>query len=163
MAIVDPVFVNPAKTYDFDTHRLSVDRVSLNSAHRSSDGVVRVSLAVYGEVVAKGGFLAKLGMKPKPQKYYLSLGYRVSFDNQTVSDYSFVGLNVGKVQEDSKYLVRSSSLEKLVSKRVKTTSKGFALVTESFNVIKPNLYSDIMLYTKRTANVRKRRESPWNK
>lgn len=52
MVIVNPVFVNPAKTYDFDTHRLSVDRVSLTSAHRSSDGVVRVSLAVYGEVVA---------------------------------------------------------------------------------------------------------------
>lgn len=162
MVIVDPVFVNPAKTYDFDTHRLSVDRVSLNSAHRSSDGVVRVSLAVEGEVVAKGGFLAKLGMKPKPQKYYLSLGYRVSFDSQVVSDYSFVGLNVGKVQEDSKYLVRSSSLEELVSKGIKTT-KGFALVTESFNVIKPNLYSDIMLYTERMANSRKRRESPWNK
>ena len=140
---------------------LSVNEVRLNSAHRSPDGVVRISLAVYGEVVAKGGFLAKLGMKPKPQKYYLSLGYRVSFDNQTVSDHSFVGLNVGKVQEDSKYLVRSSSLEKLVSKGIKTTSKGFALVTESFNVIKPNLYSDIMLYTKRMANSRKRRESPW--
>lgn len=163
MAIVNPVFVNPEKIYDFDTHRLSVNEVRLNSAHRSSDGVVRVSLAVYGEVVAKGGFLAKLGMKPKPQKYYLSLGYRVSFDNQIVSDYSFVGLNVGKVQEDSKYLVRSSSLEKLVSKGIKTTSKGFALVTESFNVIKPNLYSDIKLYTKRMANSRKRRESPWNK
>ena len=114
-------------------------------------------------MVAKGGFLAKLGMKPKPQKYYLSLGYRVSFDNQTVSDHSFVGLNVGKVQEDSKYLVRSSSLEELVSKGIKTTKEGFALVTESFNVIKPNLYSDIMLYTKRMANSRKRRESPWNK
>jgi hypothetical protein len=74
MAIVDPVFVNPAKTYDFDTHRLSVDKVSLDSAHRSPDGVVRVSLAVYGEVVAKGGFLAKLGMKPKPQKYFFLLG-----------------------------------------------------------------------------------------
>lgn len=60
-------------------------------------------------MVARGGFLAKLGMKPKPQKYYLYLGYRVSFDNQVVSDYSFTGLNVGKVQEDSKYLVRSSS------------------------------------------------------
>ena len=162
MGIMNPVFVNPAKTYDFDTHRLSVDRVSLNSAHHSSDGVVSVSLAVYEEVVAKGGFLAKLGMKPKPQKYSLSLGYRVSFDNQTVSDYSFTGLNVGKVQEDSKYLVRSSSLEKLVSKGIKTT-KSFALVTESFNVIKPNLYSDIMLYTKRMANSRKRRDSPWNK
>lgn len=113
-------------------------------------------------MVAKGGFLAKLGMKPKPQKYSLSLGYRVSFNNQTVSDHSFVGLNSGKVQEDSKYLVRSSSLEELVLKGIKTT-KGFALVTESFNVIKPNLYSDIMLYTERTANVRKRRESPWNK
>lgn len=139
MAIVNPVFVNPAKTYDFDTHRLSVDRVSLTSAHRSSDGVVRVSLAVYGEVVAKGGFLAKLGMKPKPQKYYLSLVYRVSLDNQAVSDYLFVGLNVGKVYETDKNLVRSSSLEKLVSKGIKT-NKGFALVTESFNVIKPNLY-----------------------
>lgn len=159
---MNPVFVNPAKTYDFDTHMLSVDKVSLNSAHGSSDGVVSVSLAVYGEVVAKGGFLAKLGMKPKPQRYYLSLGYRVSFDNQVVSDYSFVELRVGKVQEDSKYLVRSSSLEELVLKGIKTT-KGFALVTESFNVIKPNLYSDIMLYTKRMANVRKRRESPWNK
>ena len=112
-------------------------------------------------MVAKGGFLAKLGMKPKPQKYSLSLGYRVSFDNQVVSDYSFVGLNVGKVQEDSKYLVRSSSLEELVSKGIKTT-KGFALVTESFNVIKPSLYSDIRLYTKRMANSRKRREFPWN-
>lgn len=162
MGIVNPVFVTPAKTYDFDTHKLSVDRVSLNFAHHSSDGVFRVSLAVYGEVVAKGGFLAKLGMKPKPQKYYLSLVYRVSFDNQAVSDYLFVGLNSGKVQEDSKYLVRSSSLEELVSKGIKTT-KGFALVTESFNVIKPNLYSDIMLYTKRMANSRKRRESPWNK
>lgn len=162
MAIVNPVFVNPAKIYDFNTHRLSVNEVRLTSAHRDSDGVVRVSLTVYGEVVVKGGFLAKLGMKPKPQKYSLSPGYRVSFDNQIVSDHSFVGLNRGKVQEDSKYLVRSSSLEKLVSKGIKT-SKGFALVTESFNVIKPNLYSDIMLYTKRTANVRKRRESPWNK
>lgn len=162
MAIVNPVFVNPAKIYDFDTHRLSVDKVSLNSAHRSPDGVVSVSLAVYGEVVAKSGFLAKLGMKPKPQKYYLSLGYRVSFDNQVVSDHSFVGLNVGKVYENDKNLVRSSSLEKLVSKGIKTT-KSFALVTESFNVIKPNLYSDIMLYTKRMANSRKRRESPWNK
>lgn len=159
---MNPVFVNPAKIYDFDTHRLSVDKVSLNSAHRSPEGVVRVSLAVYGEVVAKSGFLAKLGMKPKPQKYYLSLGYRVSFDNQVVSDHSFVGLNVGKVYENDKNLVRSSSLEKLVSKGIKTT-KSFALVTESFNVIKPNLYSDIMLYTKRMANSRKRRESPWNK
>lgn len=162
MGIVDPVFVNPAKTYDFDTHRLSVDKVSLTSAHRSSDGVVRVSLAVYGEVVAKSGFLAKLGMKPKPQKYYLSLVYRVSLDNQVVSDYLFVGLDVGKVYENDKNFVRSSPLEKLVSKGIKT-NKGFALVTESFNVIKPNLYSDIMLYTKRMANVRKRRESPWNK
>ena len=162
MVIVNPVFVNPAKTYDFDTHRLSVDRVSLTSAHRSSDGVVRVSLAVYGEVVAKGGFLAKLGMKPKPQKYYLSLVYRVSLDNQAVLDYLFVGLNVGKVYETDKNLVRSSSLEKLVSKGIKTT-KSFALVTESFNVIKPNLYSDIMLYTKRMATSRKGRESPWNK
>lgn len=162
MPIVNPVFVNPAKIYDFNTHKLSVDKVSLNSAHHSSDGVVRVSLAVYGEVVAKGGFLAKLGMKPKPQKYYLSLVYRVSFDNQAVSDYLFVGLNSGKVQEDSKYLVRSSSLEELVRKGIKT-SEGFALVTESFNVIKPNLYSDIILYTERMANSRKRRESPWNK
>lgn len=162
MGIMNPVFVNPAKTYDFDTHRLSVDKVSLTSAHRSSDGVVRVSLAVYGEVVAKGGFLAKLGMKPKPQKYYLSLVYRVSLDNQAVSDYLFVGLDVGKVYENDKNFVRSSSLEKLVSKGIKTT-KSFALVTESFNVIKPNLYSDIMLYTKRMANSRKRRESPWNK
>ena len=113
-------------------------------------------------MVAKGGFLAKLGMKPKPQKYYISLGHKVSFDNQVVSDYSFVGLNVGKVHENDKYLVRSSSLEELVSKGIKTT-KGFALVTESFNVIKPNLYSDIMLYTKRMANSRKRRESLWNK
>lgn len=162
MGIMNPVFVNPAKTYDFDTHRLSVDKVSLTSAHRSSDGVVRVSLAVYGEVVAKGGFLAKLGMKPKPQKYYLSLVYRVSLDNQAVSDYLFVGLDVGKVYENDKNFVRSSPLEKLVSKGIKTT-KSFALVTESFNVIKPNLYSDIMLYTKRMANSRKRRESPWNK
>lgn len=161
MPIVNPVFVNPAKIYDFNTHKLSVNEVRLTSAHPSSDGVVSVSLTVYGEVVAKGGFLAKLGMKPKPQKYSLSLGYRVSFDNQVVSDHSFIGLNTGKVQEDSKYLVRSSSLEELVLKGIKT-SKGFALVTESFNVIKPNLYSDIMLYTKRMANVRKRRESPWN-
>lgn len=148
MGIMNPIFVNPAKIYDFNTHKLSVDKVSLNSAHRTSAGVVRVSLAVYGEVVAKSGFLAKLGMKPKPQKYYLSLGYRVSFDNQAVSDHSFVGLNVGKVYENNKNLVRSSSLEELVSKGIKTT-KGFALVTESFNIIKPNLYSEVMLYFKR--------------
>ena len=162
MRIMNPVFVNPAKTYDFDTHRLSVNEVRLTSAHGSSDGVVRVSLAVCGEVVAKSGFLAKLGMKPKPQKYYLSLRYRVSLDNQAVSDYLFVGLDVGKVYENDKNFVRSSSLEKLVSKGIKTT-KSFALVTESFNVIKPNLYSDIMLYTKRMATSRKGRESPWNK
>lgn len=81
MGIVNPVFVNPAKTYDFDTHMLSVDRVSLNSAHRTREGLVSISLAVYGEVVAKGGFLAKLGYRPKPQKYYISLSYEVSFDN----------------------------------------------------------------------------------
>lgn len=46
------VIVNPAKTYDFDTHRLSVERVRVSSAHRTSDGVVRVSLAVYGEGVS---------------------------------------------------------------------------------------------------------------
>ena len=148
MGIVNPIFMNPAKIYDFDTHRLSVDKVSLNSAHRTPEGVVRVSLAVYGEVVAKSGFLAKLGMKPKPQKYYLSLEYYVSFDNQAVSDHYFVGLNVGKVYENDKNLVRSSSLEELVSKGIKTT-KGFALVTESFNEIKPNLYSEVMLYYKR--------------
>lgn len=107
-------------------------------------------------MVAKGGFLAKLGYRPKPQKYYISLSYEVSFDNQVVSDYYYNGLNVGKVYENGKRLVRSSSLEELVSKGIKTT-KGFALVTESFNVIKPNLYSDIMLYTKRMANVRKMR------
>lgn len=48
MGIMNPIFVNPAKIYDFNTHKLSVDKVSLNSAHRTSDGVVRVSLAVYG-------------------------------------------------------------------------------------------------------------------
>ena len=48
MPIVNPVFVNPAKIYDFNTHRLSVNEVRLTSAHRDSDGVVRVSLTVYG-------------------------------------------------------------------------------------------------------------------
>lgn len=60
------VFVYPAKTYDFNTHNLSVEEVDIYFSKLLPDGAHNISLAVYGQLVAKKTFLSKLGLKPKP-------------------------------------------------------------------------------------------------
>ena len=143
------VFVYPAKTYDFNTHNLSVEEVDIYFSKLLPDGVHNISLAVYGQLVAKKTFLSKLGLKPKPQKYRIYLDFNVLFDNKQVSDQSFEGFGLGHIlNEVEERWIHNGDLVKLLSAGIKDP-KSFAFVTESFNRLKPNLYLDVnRLYRK---------------
>lgn len=142
------VFVHPAKIYDFNTHNLSVTGVDVYSAKGLPDGTHSVSLVVYGQIVAKKTFLSKLGLKPKPMKFSLSLEYNVNFENKEVSDQSFERLEDGFILGDGGRWVHTEDLIKIVSKGIKD-SNNFPFITESFNAVKPNLYLDVnRLYRK---------------
>ena len=142
------VFVHPAKTYDFNTHNLSVDKVEVDFTKGLPDGARSVTLNVYGQVVAKKSFLSKLGFKPKPQKYRISLEYSVLFENQQVIDQSFNVFEMGYILNEEGHWILNEDIVELVSKGIKT-SNNFAFITESFNAVKPNLYLEVKrLYNK---------------
>lgn len=91
------VLIKPAKTYDFNTHNLSIEEIEVYFARALPNETHNVSLAVYGQIVAKKTFLSKLGLKPKPQKYRIYLDFNVLFDNKQVSDQSFEGFGLGHI------------------------------------------------------------------
>lgn len=136
------VFVYPAKTYDFTTHNLSVEEVSVYFSRRLPFGIHEVSLAIYGQIVAKKTFLSKLGLKPKPQKYRIYLDYNVLFENNKVNDQSFEAFGLCCILNDDGIWVHNEDLVKLVSMGIKDPI-NFAFITESFNKVKPNLYLDV--------------------
>lgn len=142
------VFVYPAKTYDFNTHNLSVEEVDVYFSKLLPDGVHNISLAVYGQVVAKKTFLSKLGLKPKPQKYSIHLDYNVIFENDEVIDQAFEKIGQGFIFEGDGRWIHNDDLVKLVSLGIKN-SNSFPFITETFNEVKPNLYLDVKsLYRK---------------
>ena len=142
------VFVHPAKTYDFNTHTLSVEKVEVDFTKGLPDGTRSVTLNVYGQVVAKKSFLSKLGFKPKPQKYRISIDYSVLFEKQQVIDQSFNVFEMGYILNEEGLWVHNEDLVKLVSRGIKD-SNNFAFITESFNAVKPNLYLEVKrLYNK---------------
>lgn len=137
------VLIKPAKTYDFNTHNLSVEEIEVYFARALPNETHNVSLAVYGQIVAKKTFLSKLGLKPKPQKYRIYLDFNVLFENKQVSNKSFEGFGLGHIlNEVEERWIHNDDLVKLLSTSIKD-SKAFAFVTESFNRIKPNLYLDV--------------------
>jgi len=143
------VLIKPAKTYDFNTHNLSVEEIEVYFARALPNETHNVSLAVYGQIVAKKTFLSKLGLKPKPQKYRIYLDFNVLFDNKQVSDQSFEGFGLGHIlNEVEECWIHNDDLVQLLSAGIKDP-KSFAFVTESFNSLKPNLYLDVKrLYRK---------------
>lgn len=143
------VFVYPVKTYDFNTHNLSVEEVDICFAKALPNGTHNVSFEVIGQIVAKKTFLSKLGLKPKPQKYRIYLDFNVLFENKQVSDQSFEGFGLGHIlNEIEERWVDNEDLVKLLTAGIKDP-KAFAFVTESFNRLKPNLYLDVKrLYRK---------------
>lgn len=143
------VYVYPAKTYDFNTHNLSVEEVDVYFVKGLPDGTHNVSLEVIGQIVAKKTFLSKLGLKPKPQKYRIYLDFNVLFENKQVSDQSFEGFGLGHIlNETEERWIHNEDLVKLLTVGIKDP-KAFAFVTESFNRLKPNLYLDVKrLYRK---------------
>lgn len=146
--ITTMVFVHPAKTYDFNTHNLSVEKVEVGFTKGLPDGARSVTLNVYGQVVANKSFLSKLGFKPKPQKYRISLDYSVFFENQQVTDQSFDAFDMGYILNEEGRWVHNEEIVKLVSEGIKN-SNNFAFITESFNAVKPNLYLEVKrLYNK---------------
>ena len=143
------VFVYPVKTYDFNTHNLSVEEVDVCFAKALPNETHNVSFEVIGQIVAKKTFLSKLGLKPKPQKYRIYLDFNVLFENKQVSDQSFEGFGLGHIlNEAEERWVDNEDLVELLSKGIKDPN-AFAFVTESFNRLKPNLYLDVnRLYRK---------------
>lgn len=143
------VFVYPVKTYDFNTHNLSVEEVDIYFSKALPNETHEVSLEVYGQIVAKKTFLSKLGLKPKPQKYRIYFDFNVLFENKQVSDQSFEGFGLGQIlNETEERWIHNEDLVKLISVGIKDP-KAFAFVTESFNRLKPNLYLDVKrLYRK---------------
>ena len=143
------VFIIPVKTYDFNTHNLSVEEVDICFAKALSNGTHNVSFEVIGQIVAKKTFLSKLGLKPKPQKYRIYLDFNVLFENKQVSDQSFEGFGLGHIlNEIEERWIHNEDLVKLLERGIKDP-KAFAFVTESFNRLKPNLYLDVKrLYRK---------------
>ena len=143
------VFIIPVKTYDFNTHNLSVEEVDVYFAKALPNETHNVSFEVIGQIVAKKTFLSKLGLKPKPQKYRVYLNFNVLFENKQVSDQSFDGFELGQIlNEAEERWVDNKDLVELLSKGIKDP-KAFAFVTESFNRLKPNLYLDVKrLYRK---------------
>lgn len=143
------VFVYPEKTYDFNTHNLSVEEVDVYFSKALPDETHKVSLEVIGQIVAKKTFLSKLGLKPKPQKYRIYLDFNVLFENKQVSDQSFEGFGLGHIlNEAEERWVHNNDLVKLLSAGIRDP-KAFAFVTESFNRLKTNLYLDVKrLYRK---------------
>lgn len=143
------VFVYPAKTYDFNTHNLSVEEVDVYFSKALPNETHKVSLKVIGQIVAKKTFLSKLGLKPKPQKYRIYLDFNVLFENKEVSNQSFEGFGVGHIlNETEERWIHNEDLVKLLSAGIKDPN-AFAFVTESFNRLKPNLYLDVKrLYRK---------------
>lgn len=143
------VLIKPAKTYDFNTHNLSIEEIEVYFDRELPNETHNVSLAVYGQIVAKKTFLSKLGLKPKHQKYRIYLDFNVLFDNKQVSDQSFEGFGLGHIlNKVEECWIHNDDLVQLISAGIKDP-KSFAFVTESFNSLKPNLYLDVKrLYRK---------------
>ena len=143
------VFSIPVKTYDFNTHNLSVEEVDVYFSKALPNETHNVSLEVIGQIVAKKTFLSKLGLKPKPQKYRIYLEFNVLFEDKLVSDQSFEGFGLGQIlNEAEERWIHNEDLIKLSSAGIKNPN-AFTFVTESFNRLKPNLYLDVKrLYRK---------------
>lgn len=129
------VLVKPVKTYDFNTHSLTVDEVEIDRVFPFPDGTCLISIIIYGSMVGKCGTLAE--QDSNSRRFYISAVFVVRFEDKQFTSISYRKVNNGRVYKKNVYdiydFVPSEELKELVMKGIEESSIPFA--TDSFNEV----------------------------